>query len=37
MDNLEILQLTDDELIALFDQLFPCGFSGEDVLSEITP
>jgi hypothetical protein len=37
MDNSEILQLTDDELIAFFDQLFPCGFAGEDVLSEIAP
>jgi hypothetical protein len=37
MDNSEILQLTDDELIAFFDQLFPSGFAGEDVLSEIAP
>jgi len=37
MDNSKILQLTDDELIAFFDQLFPCGFAGEDVLSEIAP
>lgn len=37
MDNSEALQLTDDELIAFFDQLFPCGFAGADVLGEITP
>lgn len=37
MDNSEILQLTDDELIAFFDQLFPFSFAGEDVLNEIAP
>jgi len=37
MDNPEILQLTDEELITFFDQLFPYGFVGEDVLSEIAP
>lgn len=37
MDNSKILQLTDDELISFFDQFFPCGFAGEDVLSEIAP
>jgi hypothetical protein len=36
MDN-SILQLTDVELNAFFDQLFPCGFAGADVLSEIAP
>jgi len=37
MENSEILRLTDDELIAFFDQIFPHGFAGEDVLSEIAP
>lgn len=30
-------RLTDHELCALFDRLFPCGFAGADVLAEIAP
>ena len=30
-------RLTDAELYALFDHLFPHGFSGADVLAEIAP
>src|SRR5438093_10511432 len=30
-------RLTDDELLALFDELFPHGLAGADVLSEIAP
>ena len=37
MDDSEILRLADIELDAFFDQLFPNGFAGEDVLNEIAP
>ena len=30
-------RLTEPELYALFDQLFPCGFAGADVLAELAP
>lgn len=30
-------RLTDAELHALFDRLFPNGFAGDDVLSELAP
>ena len=37
MDDSQVLKLTDTEIIAFFDELFPCGFAGADVLGEITP
>jgi hypothetical protein len=37
MDTTGTKRLTDLELDALFDRLFPSGFSGEDVLTEIAP
>lgn len=37
MDRQHTGRLTDAELLSLFDQLFPHGFGGVDVLSEIAP
>lgn len=37
MDRLHIEQLTDAELQAFFDRLFPYGLAGADVLREIAP
>ncbi len=37
MDNSESLSFSDVELNAFFNQLFPCGFAGADVLAEIAP
>ena len=37
MDTRETKRLTDPELHALFDGLFPHGFAGADVLAEIAP
>jgi len=37
MDDWQKRRLTDAELYALFDQLFPNGFAGADVLAEIAP
>ena len=37
MDTWQKERLTDDELRALFDRLFPHGLAGADVLAEIAP
>jgi hypothetical protein len=37
MDGRQATRLTDRELYALFDRLFPHGFAGSDVLAEIAP
>jgi len=37
MDERQTKRLTDQELHALFDELFPHGFAGADVLAEIAP
>lgn len=37
MDDLQQKRLSNAELRALFDRLFPHGFAGPDVLSEIAP
>src|SRR5258708_35280475 len=37
MDEWQKERLTDAELHALFDRLFPHGFAGADVLAEIAP
>jgi hypothetical protein len=37
VDEQRVKRLSDDELHALFDRLFPRGFAGPDVLDEIAP
>jgi hypothetical protein len=37
VDKRQKKRLTDAELPALFDRLFPHGFAGPDVLEEIAP
>jgi hypothetical protein len=37
MDDWQTARLTDAELKAFFDRLFPYGFAGDDVLEEIAP
>lgn len=37
MDTRETKRLTDPELHALFDRMFPRGFAGADVLADIAP